>query len=142
MLMSLCQSAPTVFRTCPCSPVDLVAMRCVCVRISISVMATFIIAMMAAMKFPLCVTTAIGQASPCAGTAAVALRLRVFAEDILCVVTALTSPILGQIAQSAQRRASCPAQVFLGTVQSFVMVMQLVQMLGMNYSLPVKPDNS
>ena len=57
------------------------------------------------------------------------------------VQTALTNPTLGQIARIAQRRAACPAQVSLIIVQSFAMEIQLVQMLGMSYSLTASPKS-
>ena len=53
--------------------------------------------------------------------------------------TALMNQIPGQIAHIAQRRVGCPAQVFLIFVQSFAMERQLVQISGMNLSLPVNP---
>ena len=71
----------------------------------------------------------------CSGSGFTMCRIcRGYAEDMLIVLTALTSLILGQIAHIAQRRTAYPAQVFLGTVQSFAMDFQLVQMLGMNFS--------
>ena len=56
-------------------------------------------------------------------------------EMLIIVWTALMNQTLGQIARIAQRRAPCPAQVFLEIVQSFVMDGQLVRIIGTNYSL-------
>ena len=103
-------------------------------------MAIITVVMMAAMNLPLSVTTALGQALPCAGTAAGVFLLHIFVMDMLLVGTALTSQIPGRIARIAQRRATCPAQVFLATVQSFATEGQLVQMLGMNYFLRASPN--
>ena len=50
--------------------------------------------------------------------------------------TALMNQIPGRNALIAQKRVTFPAQVFLIFVQSFAMERQLVQISGMNYSLP------
>ena len=95
--------------------------------------------MMAAMITPPSVTTATGQALPCAGTAVDALRYQNFVGVLVIAQTALTTLTLGQIAHIAQRRAACPAQVFLVTVQSFVTDGLHVQMLGMSCSQHAGP---
>ena len=90
-------------------------------------------AMTAAMKLLPSVTTAPTQAAPYAGMVANAFRLHIFAMEVLTVLMAPTSLILGRIVLIAKQMIACPAQVFLATVQSFATEMQLVQMLGMNY---------
>ena len=95
--------------------------------------------MMAAMILCPSVTTATGQALPCAGTAVDALRYQNFVGVLVIAQTALTTLTLGQIAHFAQRRAACPAQVFLEIVQSFVTDIPHVQMLGTNYSQHAGP---
>ena len=93
------------------------------------------IAMMAAMKIPQHVTTAVSQVLPSAGTAAGVWILNISVIVMPTIVgTALMNQTLGQIARIAQRRAPCPAQVFLEIVQSFVMDGQLVRIIGTNYS--------
>ena len=100
----------------------------------------FILVMMAAMKIPLPVTTATSQTVPCVGMEVSVLKLSVFVMVIQPVVqTALMNQIPGRNAHIAQRRATFPAQVFLIFVQSFVIERQLVQISGMNSSLPVIP---
>jgi predicted hotdog family 3-hydroxylacyl-ACP dehydratase len=99
-------------------------------------MAGIMIAMMAAMSLPQHVTTADNQDLPCAGTAAGVWILNISVIEMPTIVgTALMNQTLGQIAHIAKKRAACPAQVYLATVQSFVTVGLLVQMLGTNYSL-------
>ena len=105
----------------------------------ISVMVCTIVVMISAMSFPPHVTTVDGLALPCAGMAAIVLRLLGFVMVILIVVTALTNQILGQIATIAQRGVAYPAQVFLVTVESFAMESQHVQIGGMNYYQPASP---
>ena len=81
-----------------------------------------ILAMMAAMNIRLSVTTAPGQALPCAGTAAGVLGQRMLVLEIR--EHALTDPMtqiqIIRIALFAQKRALCPAQVFLGIVRRCV----------------------
>ena len=92
-----------------------------------------ILAMMAAMNIRLSVTTAHVQALPCAGMAA-----GVLGESRLVTVMApvLTDPmnlILIPIALYAQKRALCPAQVFLGIVQRCVTDDPSAQTIGMSF---------
>ena len=95
-------------------------------------------AMMALIKILLLATTAACQAIlvtvPCAGMAA-----RVFIQTpvvimILIVLMALMNLTHIPSVTTAQRRGVCPAQVFLGTVESSVMAVQPVQISGTNYS--------
>ena len=53
---------------------------------------------------------------------------------LLIARMALMNQTLGRIATIAQRRAPCPAQVFLATVQKSVMERQLVQISGTSCS--------
>ena len=99
-------------------------------------MASITIAMMAAMKIPQHVTTAVSQVLPSAGTAAGVWMLNISVIEMLTIVgTALMNQTLGQIARIAQRRAPYTVQVFLEIVQSSVMDAQHVRMIGTNYSL-------
>ena len=54
--------------------------------------------------------------------------------DIFFAQTALMNRTLGLIATFAQRRAQCPAQVFLATVQKSAMEFQPVRILGTSCS--------
>ena len=99
----------------------------------------FLIATMAATSLPPSVTTAVGQALPGAEMAVGVLRLSGVVMELFLARTALTNRTLGRIAPFAQRRAPCPAQVFLATVQNFAMDVLLVLIIGTNYSPPVSP---
>ena len=105
-------------------------------------------AMIAVIKILLLATTAVNQASgvtvPCAGTAAHVLLIQSLIRccHIVVMVTLIAVMALMNLTHIpsviiAQRRAIYPAQVFLGTVENFVMAMPSVQTSGMNYSPPV-----
>ena len=91
------------------------------------------IAMISAMKIRLSVTTAPGQALPCAGTIVDVLIQLGLVTILSTVLTALMNPILILVASFAQRRALCPAQVFLRTVQSYATASPRAQTSGMSF---------
>ena len=96
-------------------------------------------AMVPAMKIRLSVTTAPSQALPCAGMAAGVLGQSRLAIVMLPVLTAPMNPILIPIALFAQKRALCPAQVFLGTVQRYATAGPRAQTAGMSFFPLVHP---
>ena len=114
----------------------------------ISVVDNLLFVTMAVTKILLYVVIAANQACmvtmPCAGTAA---RVLLIQSLIRCchnvvIVTLIAVMVLMNLTHIlsviiAQRRAIYPAQVFLGTVENFVMAMPRVQTSGMNYSQPV-----
>ena len=79
------------------------------------------------------VTTAPIQVSQCAKMAACVLRIHIFVMELLTVLMALTSLMFGQIVPIVMKKTLSYAQDSLTTVPFFVMEMQLVQMVGMNY---------
>ena len=93
-----------------------------------------ILAMITATKLRLSVTTATVQALPCAGTAAgVLIRQNGLVTVMWTVQTDLMNPILILVATFAQRRALCPAQVFLRTVQRYATASPHAQTNGMSF---------
>ena len=145
--MNLYQSALIVLRIPLSSPANTVVRWCVSAKIIISVLVvvggTAIYVMMVVIKILLLATTAACQAImvtvPCAGMAA-----RVFIPTpvvimFLIVVMALINLTHFLSVTFAQRRGVCPAQVFLGTVESFVTAVPPVQISGTNYSPPANP---
>ena len=91
------------------------------------------IAMITAMNIRLSVTTAPVQALLCAGTAVRVLRKHGRVTVLSTVLTAPMNPILIPIALFAQKKALCPAQVFLATVQRYAMAFQRAQTDGMSF---------
>ena len=68
----------------------------------------------------------------CVGTAApVLVHLAVVVVEFSAAMALMNQTHI-LIVTIARRRAICPAQVFLGTVESSVMAMQRVQINGMN----------
>ena len=92
--------------------------------------------MMALIKTLLPVGTAlVGQTMPCAGMATpVLVLIRIIVMVKLTAVMALMSQTRIPYVTIAQRRGVHLVQVFLGTVENFVMAMPRVQTSGMNYS--------
>ena len=94
------------------------------------------------MNIRLSVTTAPGQALLCAGTVASVFKQSGLVTVVLLpVLTDLINLILIPIAHFAQKRALCPAQVFLGTVQRCVTAGPRAQTCGMSFFPLVHPIN-
>ena len=91
------------------------------------------IAMISAMKIRLSVTTAPAQALPCAGMAAGVIRKNTLVTVMFTVLTAPMNLIFIPIAHFAQKRALCPAQVFLGIVQRCATAGPRAQTDGMSF---------
>ena len=118
-LITFCQSVPIAWTIFACSPAELVVRWCAGQKV-ISVTVNMIV-MMAAKKILLFVTTVASQALPYAGTAAGVLQQSGLVMAIMTVSTDLMSQILIPDVRLAQKRALCPAQVFLEIAESFVM---------------------
>ena len=88
------------------------------------------------MKIHLPVTTVVSHISLCAGMAAHVSSQVGFVTVIFNAMMALMNPTNIPIVIIVQKSELCPAQAFLGTVGSFVMVGQRAQTSGTNYSPP------
>ena len=91
------------------------------------------LAMISAMKIRLSVTTAPGQGLLCAAMAACVLAESGLVTVMSSVMTDLMNLIFIPIALFAQKRALCPAQVFLGTVQRCATAGPRAQTDGMSF---------